>query len=364
MTYKRFTRLIIIYSFAIFLVNVILWNTQTGKIFEQEKISRHGDLARLGYFNVVPAITKQREKPSYTHIEFADYIKNSNYDPKVDILTIGDSFFNGAGGSYFQDIIVSDYNYRVLNIETMPEYNALEMVAVLLNSGYLDRISPKVIIVESAERECINRYGEKLYFDNPKYQVSEERLYQYYTHKSIIKPNTYSVFDARMYDANSKYLISKLNMFINKGKLNDSVGYKTLTTPLFSNPSQETLLLYYAGDEKSGLKVDNQKVRNINDNFNSLSVTLANRKTQLVFLLAVDKLNLYSNYVENKAVPVNLLFPYMRELEKNYIFVDTKDILEQEVAKGEKDIYWLDDTHWSWKGQGTVAKRLVETFKF
>ncbi|MBP2658233.1 MAG: hypothetical protein H6Q69_1265 [Firmicutes bacterium] len=364
MTYKRFTRSMIVYSLAIFLVNVILWNTLTIKVFEQEKVTGHGDLARLGYFKVAPAITQQREKSSYTHIEFADYIRGGNFNQQIDVLTIGDSIFNGVGGSYFQDILASDYKYNVLNVGTMPDYNALEMVAVLLNSGYLDRISPKVIIVESIERECIKRYGERVDFSSSKYQVSKEQVDQYFTQESIVKPNTSSIFDERMYEANRKYLTSMFNMLTNKGNLTYMVKYTKLTKPLFSNPGQETLLLYYYEDERNIKNVDKQKVQNVNDNLNTISEMVGNKKIQFSFLLAVDKYDLYSKFIANKAVTDNPLFPYMRELEKNYIFIDTKNILDQEVTKGEKDIYWLDDTHWTWKGQEKVANQLVKRFNF
>jgi len=360
MTYKRFTRTIVLYSFTIFLVNVILWNTLTVKVFEQEEISGHGDLARLGYFKVTPAITKQREKSNFTHIEFTDYLKSSSCSQPIDILTIGDSFFAGVGGAYFQDILASDYKYNVLNVGTMPDYNALEMVAVLLNSGYLDRIAPKVIIVESVERECIKRYGERVDFKSSKYQVSKEQIDKYFTQKSIIKPNTNSIFDARMYEANRKYLTSMFNMLTNKGNLTYMVNYAKLTKPLFSNPGQETLLLYYYEDERNIKNTNEQKVQNVNNNLNAVSEMLGNKKIQLAFLLAVDKYDLYSKFIANKGITVNPLFLNMRELDKKYIFIDTKDILDQEVTKGEKDIYWLDDTHWTWKGQEKVAKGLSD----
>ena len=360
MTYKRFTWLIAALTFALFLTNLVLWKLNIETLFEQEKTDKHGGLARLGYINVGSATTGQRQPPIKQHIEFHDYVRGRLADQKVDILTIGDSFFAGYGGYYFQDILSSDYNYNVLNISVMQGYEALEMVAVLLNNGYLDVISPKAIIVESVGRSCVSRYGQKLDFTHNKYHVSREGMERYYKQETIKKSTGAAFLDPRMYEITAKYIFSKIYFLFNTGKLNSRVQFTGLSKPLFSNPDHEKLLLFYSDDLRNIAGVDQQKVNTVNDNFNAMADALAKKNIQLVFMPAVDKYDLYAEFRENKALPGNPLFSYLRQAEKKYIFVDTKKIQQHELVKGEKDIYWLDDTHWSWKGQEAVAKDLVQ----
>lgn len=363
MTYKRFTCLIIFFSFFLFIANIFLWKMQTENIFKQERVAGHGDLARLGYFNAVPALTKQREAPLRKHIEFNNYIKNSNSE-KIDVITIGDSFFNKESGYYFQDILASEYNYNVLNIRCMYGFEALEMVAVLLNSGYLDLISPKAVIVESVGRASVTRYGKTLELNSSKYHFSKNSIDAYYKMERKENMGKDYFFDPRMYEINTKYLLSKFNLFIDKNHLTNSVQYANLTKPLFSNPGNENLLIFYSDDLNNISQVNKQKVFKINDNLNTMAIALRDRKIQFMFLPAVDKYDLYSDFVENRSLNINPLFSYMRELEKNYIFIDTKSILGFELSKGEKDIYWLDDSHWSWKGQAVVAEKVNKELLF
>jgi hypothetical protein len=73
---------------------------------------------------------------------------------------------------------------------------------------------------------------------------------------------------------------------------------------------------------------------------------------------AVDKLNLYSKYIVNNKYGESTFFEQLRPLKKEYILIDTKTILEQEVDRGVKDIFYSDDTHWSYKASEAIAKNL------
>jgi len=51
-----------------------------------------------------------------------------------------------------------------------------------------------------------------------------------------------------------------------------------------------------------------------------------------------------------------LFFKNYDKLEKDYIFINTKDILSNILNKGDIDIYYADDTHWGYKANNTIAK--------
>jgi hypothetical protein len=58
-------------------------------------------------------------------------------------------------------------------------------------------------------------------------------------------------------------------------------------------------------------------------------------------------------------MPRSEFFERLRPLPKNYLFIDTKAILADEVAKGEKDVFFSDDTHWSSKAGAAIFSRFV-----
>ena len=76
---------------------------------------------------------------------------------------------------------------------------------------------------------------------------------------------------------------------------------------------------------------------------------------------AVDKYNLYSPYIISNSYPKSILFEYLDTLPKDYIFINTKKILSEQLEKGEKDIFYADDTHWSHKASEVIIKD--ESFK-
>lgn len=358
MVYKQFFWSMVSVSFAIFFANLILWNTQTNCIFEQEKKLQHGDLARIGYLRTSIPLLPEKKKPEKKHIEIGDYSLSSE---RVDILTIGDSFFNGHAGFYFQDILAGEFGYTVLNVPCPLGYEAVDILSMLLRSGYYEEISPKFVIIESVGRFCIDRYGRLPIdvTDMLQPQISREELKNIYMGKEKIKSNK-SFIDPRMYDGNVKFLQSKTNQTMGKKEINNSVTLVDLSRDFFTNIGQESKMLYYTEDVKKISLVNSVSVKKVQENLNAVAQLLQLYDTKLVFLLAVDKYDLYSDYIVNGPKLNNPLFEYMRQTNKNYIFVDTKAILRNELEKGEQDIYWMDDTHWSWKGQEAVATQLVK----
>lgn len=69
---------------------------------------------------------------------------------------------------------------------------------------------------------------------------------------------------------------------------------------------------------------------------------------------AVDKYNLYRDYIISNEYKESIFFEELEKLQKDYIFINTKSILKQKLNAGEKDLYYVDDTHWSFKASDTV----------
>jgi hypothetical protein len=130
---------------------------------------------------------------------------------------------------------------------------------------------------------------------------------------------------------------------------------RDLDRPLFSVRNDKKLL-FYKDDIRHIGKATSESVRRVNDNMNRLASMLAGKKIRLCFMPAADKYNVYSEFIERNPYPNSAFFELLRPLAKDYSFVDTKSLLREEVEKGEKDIYYADDTHWSWKAVKKIAE--------
>jgi len=159
-------------------------------------------------------------------------------------------------------------------------------------------------------------------------------------------------------------VINKLNYNAALYNFDDNAFFsKTYTSKLsknlFSSTNNDTLLYYYL--DKSNIKKSNlNSVVKLNKNLNKLQKILKSKNITLYFMPAVDKYNLYSKYIIENKYKDSVFFETIRPLYKSYIFIDTKKILRKLTNKGIKDVYYSDDTHWSYK----ASKEIVNNINF
>ena len=157
---KHYIRLYLIFLIIFLCYHIFVWNTITKKIFNLPDEYYVGDLGRMSYQINSLHIRQDINDLPKKHIE--SYEWNGE---KVDIVTIGDSASKGGGrgkNNFYQDWIASNQGLTVLNI---PIYyktdNYIETIVVCHNSGLLDILKPKAIIIECAERTAIINYAKK-----------------------------------------------------------------------------------------------------------------------------------------------------------------------------------------------------------
>ncbi len=163
-----------------------------------------------------------------------------------------------------------------------------------------------------------------------------------------------------MIKANAKFLQDIFFRLRHPEQLSSTVYINKLTQNLFTNPGQENLFLHYYEDLNYLSQTHNPEI--INRNLNNAAKLLAEKNITLLFMPCVDKYDLYYPYIKDKhGRPENPFFDEMRRVQpKNYIFIDTKAILRKAFERGDKDIYWLSDTHWSWKGMKIVSEEIAK----
>ena len=77
-------------------------------------------------------------------------------------------------------------------------------------------------------------------------------------------------------------------------------------------------------------------------------------------MIAADKYDVYEKYTNNNSFPVCHLLEYFDSIDKNCCVINTKIIFEPLLDAGEKDIYKMNDSHWSVTGHKIVANILTK----
>jgi len=346
--YKKFVLIFLAVQLSFLLVNFIIWKTSTEQLLSSSYDG--GDLARLGY---VPGSKQYRwntDDLPRRHIEQEAYAGQ-----KIDLVTVGDSFSSGVAGGrnrFYQDYIASINGINVLNIKPYEYFGPLGTLLVLTNNGYLDEVKPRVVLLQLAEKQCVEKLSGPIDF---KTNISLDRL-------AKLKIDRYGKpsFGVSFINQGNFHclLYNFLRMFSPDGFFLRTYVVD-LRESLFSVKNDRKLLFYHHDIAKIA-NTNDMTISALNRNLNTLAEILKKKNIQLYFMPVVDKYDLYADYIVDNRYPKSIFFEKLRLLPKKYTLIDTKKILSLEVSKGEKDIFFADDTHWSWK----ASKKIFEEVRF
>ena len=324
-------------------LNYAVWTGFTKDILT-DKHSVGGDLCRMGYIigSKMPRINSI-DLPM-RHISLKDY-----QGQKIDMVTIGDSFSNGGGGGknrYYQDYIASINNMSVLSLGEFKNVDFITMISILNNNGFLDRVKPRYVLIGATERGFKDMIVDIDYDKN----IDMTEIKKYMKENFLGLPNVPFINNGNM-----KYLINSIVYKYRDHGLFSDVYVANLSREMFTVKDGSTLLyLPYR------TRIDKSEVAKLNDNMNKLADRLRAKGIQLIYMPYVDKYSLYYKWLVNKRFPDSPFFEMLRPLPKRYEFIDTKTLLLDALEKGEKDIFYADDTHSSWK----ASKKIFETVRF
>jgi hypothetical protein len=350
MSYKRLV-LIITASLAVFVaLNFVIWKNYTEELLTSKNYVG-GDLARIWYIYDSKDFRRNSCDLPRRHLQLKDYNLKDSTGGNVDFITIGDSFSNGGGGGknlFYQDYIASINDLKVLNICRHRDLDPVTTVSILLNSGFFDRFKTHYVLISLAERGSGDELTRPLDFNK---KMSFEELQRLKTIDYYSKQPDVGFLN----DGNPKFVFYTLFYHFSDYSFLGERRIWKLNKPMFTVKNSDKLLSI-----KYKRIVNENDVKVINDNLNNLSDRLKTKGITLVYMPTVDKLNLYGKFLIDKSYSKSSFFEYLRVLPKRYIFIDTKAILLEELEKGEKDIFYADDTHWSWK----ASKKIFETVLF
>lgn len=355
MKIKKAMYLFIFLNIVNILFNYFMWENYTKKILIGENGKSSGDLSRLGYIASSLFLRTSDNNLSDVHSEGSD-LNYTTSKQSFDIVTFGDSFSNAGGGGinpFYQDYIATMFRKRVLNLQDIVKTgNYLNSLVVLANSGLLDNLKVKTVIIESVERSFIGRMTPKL--DITRNQDIEKVKVLLKNSKYANSPPHYDF----MNNSNLKFLRYNFYRKFSDNGFNNIVYKMPLRKSLFSVENSNDLL-FYGDDIKNINMYNNNDLSAINENLNRLASLLNQHNIKLVVLVAPNKYTIYSDLlIEQNKYGKSNFFEDFKKLPKEYEFIDSKNILQNAVLSGDKDIYYADDTHWSYKASELIVNSM------
>lgn len=343
----RYRNLVLLFSFSMALfvgLNYLVWHLWTEDLLTDHHFDG-GDLSRMGYRPASKLNRRNQVDLPRGHIRLKEYDGRP-----VDLVTIGDSFSNGGGGGrnrFYQDYIASINNLSVLSIDEYLDIDFITLLSILNNNGFFERIRPRYVLIGATERGFRGMAAEVDFRKSaPMEEVARYRIKDHY----IGLPKV-----SFINNGNLKFILNSMAFLFRDHGLFSDVHAGQLSRDLFSVKDSNVLLyLPYR------TRVDQSDVIMLNDNLNTLANRLRNKGIQLVYMPYVDKYTLYNEWLVKKRFPASTFFEMLRPLHKSYKFIDTKQLLQKELERGEKDVFYADDTHNSWK----ASEKIFSSIRF
>jgi len=351
-SFKKYVKLILI-SLVIFLsYHVIVWTFYTSRIYNLEKNNYVGDLGRMSYL-----VNSLDHRIHNVDLKKRHYYKDNYQNQEIDIVTLGDSFFNGGAGgknAYIQDYLATQTNLNILNVLSFDsQQSPIKLIENMIDVGWFKKYKPKYLILETVEKSLPGKFNLKKELKigtlkelERKIQSPGQSLFTYVPQVKII--NT------------ANYKLPYFNLMYNfKEKAQRSVYKLSLNDDYFSVKDSDSLLCYNEEIEHIEYFTD-QKLDEINDKINLLSKKLKEQNVELIFLVAVDKYDLYYDKIINNKYKKQTFFERFEKLNKDYIFINTKKVLKPLIDNKVLDVFYADDTHWSYKANEAVSSYIKD----
>ena len=317
---------------------------------------RHGDLGLLGYMPFDDKYDSCMVASALDSLLVTNIESLRQIDTDSAILTIGDSF--SQQGKYgYQNYLACLYpSYKVYNLNPKGinhEQNYQYIVDCIISNDKL----PTYVIMESVERHLIERLA-KLYVSP---NEALQRKYSYLDSLDNVNlqvdthsPNHIQSTKEKMRDFKDRIL--QTQEYIKKSlDINNPVRHLDLNRNMFSCTGKEHDLYFYQDD----LNIQSSEMtKSAKQKLDSLLYYVEQHDVKFVLLVASDKYDLYKQFAVDDKYKVLGNLENFSAYNDNPHFINSKQLLNEHVVQGEKDIYKCNDTHWSIKAAKYVAMEI------
>ena len=304
-------------------------------------ISPRADTGDLGNLALIPFGLEYGQMISEHEMKDTLFIKVNHTEElrniHVNVLTVGDSF-SQQGSAGYQNYM-SGEGVTVANCRRSLYDSPIQYASNILDWGLLDSTNIDVMVVEVVERDFALSIGN---FKESKVEV----------------PKPESTSDKEERNANEWSLLRARDFLLYRFAGRSPVYVVDLKQDFFSSREPRKLYFYYV-DINNGLTIDETLRPKVKEVFDMLTRKAYERGIQLMLMVAVDKYDLYQDYITDNPYPPKQVNEDVRD-----IFGDIPEVmlckycLQPLLEKGEKDVFLFDNTHWSYKGSQAVGKEL------
>lgn len=313
-----------------------------------------GDLLRLGY---LPCTDKNYRQnfTSFNHaIKYTELSESKEKGKTYTIMTIGDSFSEQDGSGY-KNVLANDFS--VLHIDHFILNNQIQKLIELCNGNFFDTYKVQYVILQYVERNLPDNIQKIDYNARVTTQQIDSIIIN---HKPQQEQDEYDFFSRTT--LRFPYLAFKYFTKTNYLSNGQVYNFELNTASLFSNHSNK-LLFYY--DDLNNTAKNNlpETAIKLNQILNRLSEKLKEKNITLIFLPSPDKYDLYYDYIiDKKSLVKPIFFDNFKKLHKEFIYINSKEILAEELNR-KKDIYYFDDTHWSPIAASLIGQKIKEAIQ-
>ena len=258
------------------------------------------------------------------------------------VVCFGDSFSRFRKYGYLQVVgEMLDADIQDINYDLSPEQTFVQYV----HNGL---IPPRtMVILESVERSYVERLL-KLRLDDNTFPMNERVQY-------VIAENVNPEPPRATLGSAINYLRKRLH-------IKQPIHCYPTSADLFTHSSIHNRLYIYDSpgkwDNEGDLRfVDKAGVNYepVNQQLYALHQLAEDYQLTLVYVVAADKYDVYEPFI----VPEHPRNPSLDALPEENWIVNTKPLLQSRVYQGVKDVYYINDTHWSPVGAQIAGEEIT-----
>ena len=258
---------------------------------------------------------------------------------KADMLICGDSFSQQGKKSYQNYLQLMGINVVNFAPPGVVNLNPFQSAYELLDRGLVDSTNVHTLLIESVERSLLLRLAT---FD-PQFRQLDD-LSSAITH---IEPHqSWSLMEAK------NYLMLRL-------MIKNPVRHAKLNKTLFSGSEGDELYFYKDDVLAWEQHFDEEHEQALYRTLEQLTHKAQEKKVHLLFLICPDKYDLYQKFIIDNPYPAKTVNEELRKLigSRPDVIIG-KEVLMPYLEAGEKDIYMMNDSHWSVLSAKIIAEEL------